>query len=182
MIHNQFCQSSSRPHIPHHFKWPPSIFQVSENVCHEITRGSFHCKNSQKWRGHLLFPCSKDSHGISRTGSEVHRSIFGGWTRTLNAFSLLDTLFLVFHQFIRWTQFVTDFTKQRNNAVVFTFGFDIVMRSHYFTKHTIDIFHNKRDLRIFCFPQTLAFTLMSIKFIKPQLIIERLNFWSAFHC
>ena len=127
--------------------------------------------NSQKWRGYLLSTCSKDSDGVSRTGSEVDRSIFGGWTRTLNAFSLLDTLFLVFHQFIRWTQFVTDFTKQRNSAVVFTFGFDIVMRSHYFTKHTIDIFHNKRDLRIFCFPQTLAFTLMSIKFIKPKLII-----------
>ena len=44
MIHNQFCQSSSRPHIPHHFKWPSSIFQVAENVCHEIIRGSFHCK------------------------------------------------------------------------------------------------------------------------------------------
>ena len=43
MIHNQFCQSSSRPHIPHHFKWPSSIFQVAENVCHEIIRGSFHC-------------------------------------------------------------------------------------------------------------------------------------------
>ena len=162
MIHNQFCQSSWRPHIPHHFKWPSSIFQVAENVCHEIIRGSFHCK---------IRKSSKDSDGVSRTGSEVDRSIFGGWTRTLNALSLLDTLFLVFHQFIRWTQFVTDFTKQRNSAVVFTFGFDIVMRSHYFTKHTIDIFHNKRDLRIFCFPQTLAFTLMSIKFIKPQLII-----------
>ena len=57
------------------------------------------------------------------------------------------------------------------HAIVFTFGFDIVMRSHYFTKHTIDIIHKKRDLRIFCFSQTLEFTLMSIKFIKPQLII-----------
>ena len=113
MIHNQFCQSSSRPHIPHHFKWPSSIFQVAENVCHEIIRGSFHCK---------IRKSTKDSDGVSRTGSEVDRSIFGGWTRTLNAFSLLDTLFLVFHQFIRWTQFVTDFTKQRNSAVVFTFG------------------------------------------------------------
>ena len=40
----KFCQSSSRPHIPHHFKWPSSIFQVAENVCHEIIRDSFHRK------------------------------------------------------------------------------------------------------------------------------------------
>ena len=176
MIHNQFSQSSSRPHIPHHFKWPSSIFQVAENVCHEIIRDSFHCK-IRKSEGVIFSPVvhrilMKSWEPEVRSIASVQRFfVFGGWTRTLNAFSLLDTLFLVFHQFIRWTQFVTDFTKQRNNAVVFTFGFDIVMRSHYFTKHTIDIFHNKRDLRIFCFPQTLAFTLMSIKFIKPQLII-----------
>ena len=36
--------SHTTTHISHHFKWPSSIFQVAENVCHEIIRDSFYCK------------------------------------------------------------------------------------------------------------------------------------------
>ena len=170
MIHNQFSQSSSRPHIPHHFKWPSSIFQVAGNVCHEIIRGSFHCK-IRKSEG-VIFSSLVQKILIESPEPEVrYIAPFSEaepepWTPSLSwihcswcSINLSDG------------RSSSQFTKQRNSAVVFTFGFDIVMRSHYFTKHTIDIIHKKRDLRIFCFPQTLEFTLMSIKFIKPQLII-----------
>ena len=64
---------------------------------------------------------------------------------------------------------------------------EIVRHLYHFTKH-IDIFHNKRDLRIFCFLQTLAFPLMSIKrgnrrskFFYFVIAIRNASIWSLVH-